>query len=495
MELREYLQVFRAHWLGIAGITVLGVVAAFGWTLLQPKVYSADTSAIVQASAGAVDTGSPISDAVAGSNLATGRVKTYAAIGLSRPVAERVIAQLGLHATADVLVKQVNVTNAVDTLTLKVTAEAATPEKARALAEAWVGSMSAEVNRIESGDPNVKGAVYLTPIDSAVLPDAPSSPRTSLALGLGGVLGLAVAIGYGLLRYTLDRRLRTAEQVERETGKAVVGTIPDENALTTENRLLPLDGGDVRLHDGADLHLFGESLRELRTNLQYMDVDNPPRVIVVTSPLPGDGKTTIAANLAVTLASNGQPVVLIDGDLRRPMVDTVFGLPKGAGLSDVLAGRATIADVAQRLGQGQLLVITAGKVPPNPSEMLGSARMRELLDSIAREAIVVVDAPPLIPVTDATVLAHSADGAIIVGTVGKTTHEALSKALGNLERAGARALGIVLNRVPARGRGSSYYGYRYQGKHERHDRTDQRPSLAVDDAPGPVRSRETARAR
>ncbi|MBN9157325.1 MULTISPECIES: polysaccharide biosynthesis tyrosine autokinase [unclassified Microbacterium] len=483
MELREYLRVFRAHWLGIVSITVLGVIAAFGWTLLQPKVYSADASAIVQASVGAVDTGTEVSNAVSGNNLATGRVKTYAVVGVSRPVAERVIAQLGLQISAADLVRQVTVSNAVDTLTLKVTAGASTPEKARALAEAWVGSMSAEVNRIESGDANTKGAVYLTPIDSAVLPEAPSSPNTSLALALGGLVGLAIAIGYGLLRYTLDRRLRTVEQVERETGKAVVGTIPDESALTSENRLLPLDGGDVRLHDGADLHLFGESLRELRTNLQYMDVDNPPRVIVVTSPLPGDGKTTIATNLAVTLASNGQPVVLIDGDLRRPMVDAVFGLPRGAGLSDVLAGRATIADVAQRFGTEQLLVITAGKVPPNPSEMLGSARMRELLDSIAREAVVVIDAPPLIPVTDAAVLAHSADGAIIVSTVGSTTYDALNKALLNLERAGARALGVVLNRVPTRGRGSAYYGYRYQGKHYRQD------------APDPTGPRETAPTR
>ncbi|KJL24326.1 Tyrosine-protein kinase YwqD [Microbacterium azadirachtae] len=210
-------------------------------------------------------------------------------------------------------------------------------------------------------------------------------------------------------------------------------------------------------------------MRELRTNLVYMDVDNPPRIIVVTSPLPGDGKSTISSNLAVTLASSGQPVVLIDGDLRRPMIGTVFGLPKGAGISDVLAGCATIAEVAQRFGNGQLLVVAAGKVPPNPSEVLGSARMRELLKSIAREAIVIVDAPPLVPVTDAAVLAHSADGAIIVGTVGKTTYEVLGKAIGNLERAGARALGLVLNKVPRRGSGAAYYGYQYHGDYYRND--------------------------
>ncbi|MBS1905471.1 MAG: polysaccharide biosynthesis tyrosine autokinase [Actinobacteria bacterium] len=471
MDLRDYLRVFRAHWIGMILITLLGVAVAFGWTLLQPKVYTADASAIVQANMTG-DTGdTKLGAATAGDTLATARVKTYVALGASRAVADGVIKDLGLGITPDKLVKQVTVTNIADTTTLKVSADAETPAKARDLAEAWVRSMGAEVNRLETAaaDPGAKGIVFLSPIDSALLPDEPSSPNTKLALALGALIGLALAVGYGLLRYTLDRRIRSIEQVEREIGKPVVGTIPDEKTFSVDNRLLPFDGGNSEASDKA--HLFGisEAMRELRTNLQYIDVDNPPRIIVVTSPLPGDGKSTISSNLAVTLASSGQPVVLIDGDLRRPMVSTVFGLPKGAGISDVLAGRATITEVAQRFGDGQLLVVTAGKVPPNPSEMLGSERMRDLLKAIAREAIVIIDAPPLIPVTDAAVLSHSADGAIIVGTVGKTTYEMLSRSVHNLERAGARTLGIVLNRVPQRGAGAVYFGYQYHGDYYRDD--------------------------
>ncbi|SDL83505.1 polysaccharide biosynthesis tyrosine autokinase, partial [Microbacterium azadirachtae] len=454
MDLREYLRVFRAHWLGMVLIAFLGVAVAFGWSLLQPKAYTADASAIVQAASSSTGPSSDLSSAMLGNTLTAGRVKTYVTLGQSRAVAQGVIDRLHLTIRAEQLVTKVAVANVVDTANLEVTVTASTPEMARSIAEAWVKSMASEVNRLETGDPDRKGAVFLSPIDSARLPDAPSSPNTRLALALGALVGLAVAVGYGLLRYTLDRRIRSVEQVERETGKPVVGTIPEEKTFTADNRLLPFDGGTSRGSEGAHLFGIGEAMRELRTNLQYMDVDNPPRIIVVTSPLPGDGKSTISSNLAVTLASSGQPVVLIDGDLRRPMVDTVFGLPKGAGISDVLAGRATIAEVAQRFGNGQLLVVTAGKVPPNPSEVLGSARMRELLKSIAREAIVIIDAPPLIPVTDAAVLAHSADGAIIVGTVGKTTFEVLGKAIGNLERAGARALGLVLNKVPRRGSGA-----------------------------------------
>ncbi|WP_309127677.1 polysaccharide biosynthesis tyrosine autokinase [Microbacterium sp.] len=474
MELRDYLRIFRAHWLGMALIIVGAVVAAFGWTLIQPKVYTADATAIVRA-AGTEDLGM----VSLGNNIANQRVKTYVELGSSRAVANRVIEELALKQSPEALVGQVSVTNPLDTTSLQVTADASSPEQARDIAEAWVRAMSAEVNVIETDDAATQGAVFLRPVDSARLPSSPSSPNTRLALAIGALAGLALAVGYGLLRYTLDRRIRSVESVERETGVAVVGTVPEEKTFTPDNRLIPFDGGNSSGSANAHLFPIAEAMRELRTNIQFMDVDNPPRVMVVTSPLPGDGKSTTASNLAITLASSGQKVALIDGDLRRPMVDTIFGLPKGAGLSDVLAGRAELADVAHRVGgNGRLLVIGAGKIPPNPSEVLGSARMKELLEAISREAIVIIDAPPLVPVTDAAVLTNSADGAIIVATVGKTTYEVLGKALGNLERAGARALGIVLNRVPRRGSGAAYYGYQYHGDYYRAEEPETQTPLA-----------------
>lgn len=465
MDLRQYMRIFRAHWLGIILITVAGVAVAFGWTLLQTKVYSADSTAIVQAERASDDVGT----AMAGNSLANSRVKTYVDLGTSRSVADRVIGELRLDTSPQALVNQISVSNPIDTLSIRVSAEASTPEAARDIAEAWVRGMAAEVNTLESGSPQTPGIVYLQPVDSAKLPSAPSSPNVRLALALGGLVGAAFAVGYALLRYTLDRRIRSVEGVERETGIAVVGTLPDEKSFSADSRLIPFDGGNASGSKNAHLFAIAESMRELRTNIQFMDVDNPPRIIVVTSPLPGDGKSTTASNLAITLAANGQRVVLIDGDLRRPMIGTIFGLIEGAGLTDVLAARASISDVAQAVGNGNLLVVGAGKIPPNPSEVLGSERMRELLESIAREAFVIVDAPPLIPVTDASILAHHTDGAIVVSTVGKTTYEVLAKALSNLDRAGARALGIVLNRVPKRGSGAAYYGYQYHGEYYRAD--------------------------
>ena len=201
-----------------------------------------------------------------------------------------------------------------------------------------------------------------------------------------------------------------------------------------------------------------------------MDVDHPPRVVVVTSPLPGDGKSTMSANLALAMAASGQQVVLIDGDLRRPMIAAIFGLVEGAGVTDILAGRAEVDDVAQTFGHlDTLRIVAAGRTPPNPSEVLGSERMKDLLRELSREAMVIVDAPPLLPVTDAAVLTHSADGAIVVVGAGRTTIDVLKKAMNNLERAGGRALGVVLNRVPRSGGG--YYDYRYTGDYYQADQT------------------------
>jgi capsular exopolysaccharide synthesis family protein len=484
MELRTYLRILRAHWLGVLLLTVLGVVVAFGWTLLQPRVYTADAGGYVAAvrAEGSNDAGS----ALVAENLAKAKVTSFLDLGSWRSVAQHAIDELGIETSPESLVNRVRVTNPADTVNIKVEASASTPEGARDLAQAWIRGMATEIETLESGDGEGVAAVELVPGDSARLPSAPTSPNTRLALALGGLVGLALGIGYAVLRYTLDRRIRSAHAVEKETGVAVVGTIPDEKSFTSGDRLLPVDGGSS---GGANAKLFAvsEAMRELRTNIQFMDVDNPPRIIVVTSPLPGDGKSTTAANLAITLAANGQKVVLIDGDLRRPMVATIFHLLDGVGVTDVLAGRATVEDVAQRVGRaGTLLVLGAGKLPPNPSEVLGSERMRGLLRELAEDYTVIVDAPPLLPVTDAAVLTHSADGAIVVASVGKTTFEALAKALGNLERAGARPLGVVLNRVPRKGRGG-YHDYRYDGAYYQSAaaNVESLPALELEELPAP----------
>jgi capsular exopolysaccharide synthesis family protein len=238
----------------------------------------------------------------------------------------------------------------------------------------------------------------------------------------------------------------------------VVGTVPASTALASDHRLLD----PAMTSEKGNGFALNEAFRALRTNLKFMDVDHPPRTIVITSPLPGDGKSTIACNLAVTLAANGESVVLVDGDLRRPTVARTMGLPGGAGLSDVLAGRVELADVLQRTATPNLFVLAAGSIPPNPSELLGSDRMRRVLEQLSTHAMVIIDAPPLLPVTDGAVLTHQADGALMTISVGKTTYDIAEKAIATLHKAQGRVLGLVLNKAPLKGADAPHYAHAYR---------------------------------
>ncbi|RLK48009.1 polysaccharide biosynthesis tyrosine autokinase [Microbacterium telephonicum] len=456
MELRDYLRILRAHWVGILLLTILGAAVGYGYSALQPKVYTASASGIVQATGGGTDTGS----ALVGNQLAQSKVSSYVDIGGWRSVAESAIDYLDLDTTPEALVTRVTVSNPLNTVIINVSADGASPEEARDLAEAWVRGMVEQINMLENGTPGQAGAVTLVAGESASLPTEPSSPNTRLNIALGTLIGLALGIGYAVIRHVLDRRVRDPRAIERETGVSVVGTIPLEKQLTDARKVFRFDTS-LSSATGAAIT---EAMRELRTNLQFMDVDNPPRVIVVTSPIPGDGKSTSAANLALSLAAAGQRTILIDADLRRPVVGTVFDLPEGAGLTDVLAGRARFEDVAhQPDASGNLQVLTAGRIPPNPSEVLGSQRMRDLVRELGNTSTVIIDSPPTIPVTDAAVLGAAADGVLLVVSAGRTTYDMMLKALENIAKANGRVLGVVLNKVPKRGAESGYYGYRYRG--------------------------------
>jgi capsular exopolysaccharide synthesis family protein len=206
-----------------------------------------------------------------------------------------------------------------------------------------------------------------------------------------------------------------------------------------------------------------EAFRQLRTNLQFVDIANHPKSIVVTSSVPGEGKSTSTANLAITLAAAGSTVALVEGDLRRPRVADYMGVEGAVGITNVLIGQATLDDVLQPWGNGRLQVLACGPVPPNPSELLGSQPMDDLLRSLEKQFdYVIIDSPPLLPVTDAAVVSRLAGGAVIVAGSGKVNREQLRRSLEILDAVDVRLLGILINRLPTKGPDSySYYSYRY----------------------------------
>ncbi|MEI2278533.1 polysaccharide biosynthesis tyrosine autokinase [Paenarthrobacter ilicis] len=460
MELTDYWKVLRAHWVSVIAITLVGGIAAFGWTLTQTKVYSADASGIIS-----VGVNKDLGTAMAGESYSKSRAKSYLDVAKSRSVAETVINDLKLQGTTpEQLISRISAQNPQDTATLKFTAQASTPESARDLAEAWVRAVGQQVDQLERGGAKAgeTSIVSFVSLDAAQLPTSPTSPNTRLALMIGIVAGLLLAIGYALLRNIFDRRVRSAAQLESETGVAVIGTVPFHTNFDGVNRLVLSRGGNDLENKNHQDYAVAEAIRELRTNLQFMDVDAPPRIIVVTSALPGEGKTTVVANLAQTIAASGQRVVVVDGDLRRPTVAKTFGLLTNVGLTDVLIGRATLNDVLQPWGEsGDLFVLGAGSVPPNPSELLGSNAMHSMLEDIAKHAIVLVDAPPLLPVTDAAILTARTDGALVVSRAGKTTYDQLKRALQNLERVKGRPLGLIINGVSRKSTKGEDYGYQY----------------------------------
>lgn len=204
---------------------------------------------------------------------------------------------------------------------------------------------------------------------------------------------------------------------------------------------------------------IAEAYRQLRTNIQFSSLDNPVRTLVVTSTSPDEGKTTTLANLAVTIAQTESRVTLVDCDLRKPSVHELFGLASEPGLTSVLLGAEEIP--YQDCGIPNLRILTAGPLPPNPSELLGSRRMSEVIARLKSEAdYVLFDTPPVVIVTDAAVLATRVDGVLLVISAGKTRRELAQRAKGLLEKVNAPLLGVVLNNVKLEAKVHDYYGRR-----------------------------------
>jgi len=451
-DLRDFVRMIRRYWLGEAIIVLATIGLVAGFTALQPRVYQSTATGLTQAA-----TGESLSMAFAGESLATSRAESYVRVAASDAVAKRAQEILGTDRSVSDLLGHISASLPADTAIIEITASANTPDGAAKLANAWITALSDQVRALESpegsvGDP----ALAFVPLANARAPYFPSSPNIQTALVLAVLAGCALALVYALLRQHFDRRIRSVEQIERLLDAPVIGTVPASPALSDRRRVIEHTSGA----DSVQIFAISESLRELRTNLSYIDVDNPPKVIVVTSSIPGEGKSTLTANLADAIVSGNTNVVIIDCDLRRPMQSTLYDLRGGVGLTDVLSGRVALSDALQApTASTHLRVLGAGRVPPNPSELLGSRTMRELVDALSGVATVILDAPPLLSVTDAAILGTIADGVVITVGAKQVTAEQLQKAYRSVTRVNGKVLGAVLNKIPPNGIDSHDYGY------------------------------------
>lgn len=445
MELQHYLTILRDRWISAltTAVVVLGAVLAF--TLLQTPEYQATNRVFVQTQAG-----SSVADLSNGVNFASQQITSYADVATTPLVLDPVAEQLGLDATSQELAAQITTTVPPETLILEITATDEDPARAAAIANATSESLRAQVSQLESS--GEQSSVELTVISPAAEPVSPTSPNIPRNAAIGVVLALLAGVAVAIMRDLLDNRVRRPEEIGRLFEQPVIAAIPASN----DAKHLPLVSAQ---HPQS---IQAESYRELRTNLQFMGLTGENRSVLFTSSLPGEGKSSSAINLAHVVAQAGNRVLLIDADLRRPSVAEYLGLEGDAGLTTVLIGEADIEDVSQPVETEGLDVLTSGPIPPNPSELLGSKRMQDLLcKAVTTYDFVVVDTAPLLAVTDAVVLSHYVGGTVVVAQSERVRRTQLSQSLDKLKAVETRLLGVVVNRVHSGSRGAYQYNYAY----------------------------------
>lgn len=447
MKLQDFFKLLRLRWLTVCLTTLVGVLAAVALTVFTTPLYQATTRLFVSTTAGA-----SVSEIYQGNRFSQERVISYAELITGETLAQRTIDKLGLNVTAQQLQDSVKASVKPDTVLIDFSVLDQSPVRARDVANTMSDEFVTMVRELEtppSGDtPDARVVVE----QRASLPVHPVVPKTARNLGTGLALGVVLGVALAVLRDMLDNTIKRRENLEDIAGAGVVGNIP----LDKERRRRPAISFD------NDNSVIAEAFRKLRTNLQFLAVDNPPRIIVITSSVPHEGKSTTAINLALALAEAEHRVVVVDGDLRRPTLHKYLDLVGAVGFSTVLSGRADLEEALQQTKFPGLTALTSGAIPPNPSELLGSQAARKLLNELrAQFDYVIVDSTPLLAVTDAAILATGADGVLIMARFGQTTRDQLTHAVGSLTSVGASLLGAVFTMVPAREKGTYGYGYGY----------------------------------
>ncbi|MCO4264407.1 polysaccharide biosynthesis tyrosine autokinase [Pseudarthrobacter sp. MDT3-26] len=445
MDLRDYLRILRRNWLLIVATALVGLLVGGAASVLTKPTYTAETQLFV-----AIQSSGTVQELQQGNTFSQARVQSYVKTVVSPVVLQPVIDTLGLDFTAEELAENVKANTDLNTVLINISVSDHSPVQAAAIAEAVASSLIKAVDTLEKPKTGGTSPVSLSVIKPAIAPSAPAAPSTRINLLLGLVIGLTLGIAAAVLRMTLDNRIRGESDVRRVTDAPLLGGIAFDQDATRKPLLTQAPFQSPR----------AESFRQLRTNLQFANVSGHAKSVLITSSLPGEGKSTTATNLAIALAQAGQTVCLIDADLRRPMVSEYLGLDRNVGLTTALVGVAKAEDLLQPWGDDKLYVLTSGQIPPNPSELLGSHEMKQLIGQLEKTFdTVVIDAPPLLPVTDAAVLSQHVAGVVVVVGSQKLRYQDLEKSLGALEMVGSNVLGVVLNRVPTKGPDAYAYSY------------------------------------
>jgi succinoglycan biosynthesis transport protein ExoP len=519
LGLRRQIAIART-WLPLfLSVTLLASAAALVFSGLQQKLYQAQATLIVGQSLSAINP--DYNQLLVSQRLSS----TYASVATTRPNLEAVIKQLHLDEGVDQLAGQVSASAALDSTLLTITVQDTDPTRAADIANALADQLVATSPAVEGRQTDLQqtidaelaatqnqitttrqqidaltglpfrtaqqdvdlqtldnqlvalrstyatllsyssanGSNLLSIVEPAVPNTVPVSPRTLLNVLLAAVLAFLLVAGLVVARERLDTRVREADELEATTGLGVLGAI---SQIRTK-RGQPLPSPMAMMHHPHSA--IAESYRSLRTNIDFATAEAPIRSLLVASPLAGEGRTTMATNLAVAFAQLDRKVILIDADLRRPMVHIIFDTPNSHGLTTLL--RSPEMDPTAVMYQthlDNLRVITSGPLPPNPSELLGS-RMSTLVEKLKADAdLIIIDSAASQAVADALILSSFVDATLVVVDVGHTPRGVVRQVQDDLSRAGGRVIGAVVNGEPAYPRADlARYGFEVEGLHRR----------------------------
>lgn len=452
MELYDYLRMLSKNWWIVLVSALVGVSLGIAVSAMMTPRYESTTTLFVSVRTGD-DSGT--GDLFQGASFAETAVISYVDIATTAIVLDQVAEELDGNFSRGQLDQSLTVSSPGGSVLINITGSHQDPETAALLANT-VGAVLVDVveNDIQVHDEGQSSPVQVRTVDPGTVPDESVSPNVLLNNALGLLAGMVFGVGIAILRGLLDTRLHKISEIEELTEIPVVGRIAHDDQITQRPLVVHDDPRSPR----------AEAFRTLRTNLQFLAHQDDSRIFVVSSPTPGEGKTHAVANLAVVLAESGARVALVEADLRRPRLSQVMGIEGAVGLSDVLISRATLCDVLQPWGTDNLTVLPAGQIPPNPSELLGSPEMRELLNELGEMTdYVLVDAPPILPVTDAAILSTFTSGTLLVSSIGHTKRQDFVQAIESLENVDGQVLGLIVNRVPVRSSDAAgFMPYRYE---------------------------------
>lgn len=429
MDLRTYLTALLKSWWVIALCVVLGLGVGAAAYVITPPTYASTVEFYVSTPVSA--TTNPQSSG----QFAESRVNSYVLLMSSEELAREVVSATGVNLTPLQVSRQIQATSQINTVIVRATVEDGSPPRSLQIARGLATTFPRLVDKLDNQGRS-SDIVVINIISGPALQAGPVAPNRNLYGGAGLAAGLVIGLIIAIARELLDTSVRTGEVTQRLVGAPVIGTINYD----PDARKAPLIIGKEALSRRA------EAFRQLRTNLQFIGAARRADVLLVTSAVPAEGKTITAVNLALTFVEFGERVLLIDADLRVPGVGNLLELSSDVGLTNVLAGQVDLSESIQHWGAGGLSVLASGTTPPNPSELLGSSQMAELIP-LFRQSYdkIIIDTPPVLPVTDAAVATGFADAVVFVVRHGKTSRTQVANAAAALEKVGATLAGSVLN--------------------------------------------------